>query len=39
MTVVGIIEVSLTIMMEQELHLVLAYGSNHNNKNSLQLQK
>lgn len=38
MTVAGIIEVSLTIMMEQELHLVLAYGSNHN-KNSLQLQK
>jgi hypothetical protein len=29
MAVVGVIEVSLTIMMEKELHFVLAYRSNH----------
>jgi hypothetical protein len=34
MAVVDIIEVSLTIMMEKELHLVLAYDQIMNNKNS-----
>ncbi len=39
MAVVDVIDVSLTIMMEKELHLVLAYRSNYKYKNSLQFQK